>query len=237
MKKVIFTFIAILILLISSLVVYWNLPFEINRKSEIKFGNELIEKIELYKKTYKKLPKSDEWKTLEKLGFKIELLGTKPSYESNNGEYELVFYEGFDGPYLMWNSKERKWKIDFQSIFSKAEAKVNVSGKSILFLRPSDEKFDSLENQEGIYEVDADFGFAINNTIDSLNSNPKFKGIKNMIITERLIEIEDCKNYPKIIDRDSIWYGIILTGPNKEIKIISNVQTLNYIQEIEEYFK
>ena len=173
MKKVIYTFIAILILLISSLVVYWNLPFEINRKSEIKFGNELIEKIELYKKTYKKLPKSDEWKTLEKLGFKIELLGTKPSYESNNGEYELVFYEGFDGPYLMWNSKERKWKIDYQSIFSKAEAKVNVSGKSILFLRPSDEKFESLENQEGIYEVDADFGFAINNTIDSLKSNPK----------------------------------------------------------------
>lgn len=119
MKKAILFFLSVLVLVTISFVVYRNLPFEITRKSDIKIGNKLIENINSYQNKNKILPKNDDWKTLEKLGFKIEMLGTKPSYESNqNGEYELAFLEGFDGPYLMWNSKEKRWKIDFPTIFT-----------------------------------------------------------------------------------------------------------------------
>jgi len=48
------------------------------------------------------------------------MLGISPSYETDgNDEYEIIFLEGFDGPYLMWNSNENKWKIDFPTIYTK----------------------------------------------------------------------------------------------------------------------
>lgn len=119
LKKGIYILISIILLSIVSLAIYWNLPFEITRKSDIKLGNTLIKNINSYKLENNKLPENTDWKTLEKLGFKIEMLGTKPNYETNqDSDYELVFLEGFDGPYLMWNSKEKKWKIDFPTIFT-----------------------------------------------------------------------------------------------------------------------
>lgn len=112
-----------------------------------------------------------------------------------------------------------------------------ISGNYVVFLRPSDKKFESLKNEDGIYEVDSDFGFAIQSTIDSLNSQSDFKKINNIISTKRYFKLENCKNCQKTIDRDTILYGIILTAPNKDIKIISGVQALNYLPLIREYFK
>lgn len=118
MKKAFYILVSLLVLSLISLVIYWNLPFEITRKKDIELGNTLIENIQSYKSKHHKVPDENDSKTLRKLGFKIEVLGTKPSYETNqNGEYELVFIEGFDGPHLMWNSKEKKWKIDFPTIY------------------------------------------------------------------------------------------------------------------------
>ncbi len=94
--------------------IYFNLPFEITRKSDINFGNELAVKIEQFKKENNELPKTDDWKNLEELGFKIEMLGTDPSYQKiNENEFELIFLEGFDGPYLMYNCKSKNWTMDF----------------------------------------------------------------------------------------------------------------------------
>ncbi|MGV3611488.1 MAG: hypothetical protein ACO1N0_11090 [Fluviicola sp.] len=118
MKKALYSLGSLLILALISLVIYWNLPFEITRKKDLELGNTLIENIQSYKSKYHKIPDENDSKILRKLGFKIEPLGTKPSYETNqNGEYEVVFLEGFDGPYLMWNSKEEKWKMDFPTIY------------------------------------------------------------------------------------------------------------------------
>ena len=112
-----------------------------------------------------------------------------------------------------------------------------IQGFYVLFLRPDDKKFEAAKNEPGIYETDSDFGFAIQNTIDSLKYNIQFKNIKNNVSTKRYIEIKNCKNCPRIIDRDSILYGMILTAPNKEVKIISGVNALNYLSLIEEYYK
>lgn len=101
-----------------SFVVYRNLPIEVTRQSEIQLGNKLIENIHSYKIENNKLPDNDDVQTLEHLGFEIAEAGTKPSYICNqNGEYEIVFLKGFDGPYLMWNSKEQEWKVDAPTIF------------------------------------------------------------------------------------------------------------------------
>ena len=114
MKKSIGFLISIIIISIVTIIIYSNLPIEITRKSEIQIGNSIIENIENYKLKHKKLPENEDWKTLKQLGFKIEISGSKPYYQSNpNGIYELIFIEGFDGPYLKWNSKEKIWKIDF----------------------------------------------------------------------------------------------------------------------------
>jgi len=87
-----------------------NLPVTINRYSDIKYADKIIDQIEEYKKN-KGLPESDDWETLKKFGFKDHADFLVPEYQKiNNDNYELIFIEGFDGPYLLWNSKDRKWK-------------------------------------------------------------------------------------------------------------------------------
>lgn len=117
MKKAAIVIISILPVIIVSLIIYWNLPIDITRRTDIKYGNSLIQNIEIYKNTYHHLPENNDWKTLEKLGFKKENLGAQPDYRKNiNGSYELVFLDEFDGPFLIWNSNEKKWSIDFPKI-------------------------------------------------------------------------------------------------------------------------
>jgi len=248
LRKVLKILISIFILSILLVVVYCNLPLEVKRKSEIELGNSLIKNIYTYQIKYNKLPDNNDSQTLKKLGFTMDMLGTKPSYETNlKGEFEIVFLEGFDGPYLLWNSKLKKWKMSYPTIFNQysenedenefMENREKISGKSIIFLRPREKKFESFKEEDGIFEIDSDFGFAISNTIDFLNTNPKFNSFNIEIISKRYIEITDCIDCPKMIDCDSILYGIILNNPNKEIKIINSIQALNYNDEIENYFK
>ncbi|WLD23492.1 hypothetical protein NU10_12375 [Flavobacterium dauae] len=146
--------------------------------------------------------------------------------------------EGFDGPYLLWNSIDRKWKIDFPRIFSNA-VKTDSSvfeGNQVLFIRPSEEKFESLKDENGIYEVDSDFGFGIQRTIDSLDLQAKYKHLKYEVVTERFIEINDCKNCPIKIDTDTVLYTTILTAPGKDIKVIKTVNSIGYLSAIDDFF-
>lgn len=73
----------------------------------------MIDNIDKYWKINQKLPQWNDWETLRKLGIQFDNDVSKPEYKNlNDSVYELCFIEGFDGPYLMWNSSERKWKID-----------------------------------------------------------------------------------------------------------------------------
>ena len=92
--------------------IWIKLPFTINRHSDIKLGNKIIEQIETFKKS-NGLPESNDWLALKKFGFIDHLDFLEPEYQKlNDNEYQLIFIEGFDGPYLMWTSKDKKWKID-----------------------------------------------------------------------------------------------------------------------------
>ncbi len=116
MKKLIITIVLTLTIIIGLYFIWRNLPLTINRSSDIKLGEQIIEKIENYKKT-NGLPDNNDWETLRKFGFRDKIDFLEPEYNKlNENSYELVYVEGFDGPYLLWNSKERIWKMNFPTI-------------------------------------------------------------------------------------------------------------------------
>ena len=108
-SKVLIFLIGLIVLTIGAFIVWWNLPVTINRRSDIAFGNSLIKKIEQYKRQHG-LPETTDWKTLKELGFIDKGDFFVPDYQKiNDTIFELTYLEGFDGPYLLWNSKERHW--------------------------------------------------------------------------------------------------------------------------------
>ena len=226
-KNLIRSLLGIIFLFVLAIFIYWNLPIEITRKQDIALGNNLIKNIEKYKQY------DGEYLLV------TQDLGTKPNYTIDSKDnYEITFLEGFDGPYLIWNSIDKKWKIDFPIIFSSSvETEPSIfEGNQILFIRPSEEKFESLKDEDGIYEVDSDFGFGIQRTIDSLRLQSKYKNLKFKVVTERFIEIKDCKNCPIKIDTDTLLYATVLNAPDKEIQTINTVHSMGYLFAIDEFY-
>lgn len=91
-------------------ILWWSLPFTINRRTDIKLGEKIIANIESYQKE-KGLPSENDYEILKKFGFRDKIDFLQPEYRKlNESNFELIFIEGFDGPYLMWTSSERQWK-------------------------------------------------------------------------------------------------------------------------------
>lgn len=110
MKKIVLGILTIIILTIGGYILWWNLPLKINRKTDIKLGEQIIKKIETYK-SENGLPDNNDWETLRKFGFRDKIDFLQPEYRKlDDSNFELIFIEGFDGPYLMWTSTERIWK-------------------------------------------------------------------------------------------------------------------------------
>ncbi|MBT9393619.1 hypothetical protein KLP40_10640 [Hymenobacter sp. NST-14] len=116
MKKVTILLISIFALAVGAYLIWWRLPVTINRSADVKLGNEIINKIETYSLT-NKLPENNDWENLRQFGFKDKIDFLQPEYSKlDDHTFELIFVGGFDEPYLMWNSKERKWKNGFPTI-------------------------------------------------------------------------------------------------------------------------
>ena len=116
MKKLIIFTGSTLAIIIGLYFLWWNLPLTIIRHSDIKLGEIIIENIENYKET-NGLPDNNDWKTLRKFGFRDKIDFLQPEYSRIDSEtFELLYLEGFDGPYLMWNSKERVWKEGYPTV-------------------------------------------------------------------------------------------------------------------------
>jgi len=115
MKKIALTILTFFILIVGCYFIWWNLPLSINRSSDIKLGEHIIQNIESYQKQ-NGLPDNNDWETLKKIGFRDRIDFLQPEYSKlNENEFELIYLEGFDGPYLMWNSTEKKWKEGYPS--------------------------------------------------------------------------------------------------------------------------
>jgi hypothetical protein len=114
---IIFSSLAIPIVL---LVIWWNLPMTINRYADIKLGDKIICNIENFQKT-NGLPEDEDWTTLKKFEFRDKIDFLQPEYKKlDNKTFELIYLEGFDGPYLMWNSKERIWKKGYPTFLKRS---------------------------------------------------------------------------------------------------------------------
>ncbi|MEZ7498887.1 hypothetical protein QO200_09055 [Flavobacterium sp. Arc3] len=110
MKKITLGILIFFVLTIGVYFIWWKLPLTINRSSDIKLGEQLIENIESYQKQ-NGLPNNNDWKTLRKFGFEDKIDFLQPEYRKlDDDNFELIYVEGFDEPYLMWTSTERKWK-------------------------------------------------------------------------------------------------------------------------------
>ncbi len=114
-----------------------------------------------------------------------------------------------------------------------------IKGNYVLFLRPDDITFESYAKDEnnGIYEIDSDFGFAMAATMEIMAKNKRYKNIKTDISTARYIVIQDCKNGPLVVDRDSINYGLLLTRKGYVIQTSAFVHSGDYLAEVDAYFK
>lgn len=111
MKKLSLIVFMTLAIVIGLYLIWWNLPLTINRHSDIKFAEKIIENIENYNHKTNVLPDNRDWETLKKFGFQDEMDFLQPEYSRiDSVTLELIYIEGFDGPYLMWNSKERVLK-------------------------------------------------------------------------------------------------------------------------------
>lgn len=97
------------------------------RRSNIKFGNELIEKIENYRINEGKLPETGDLKTLEELGFRMTPTGTQPIYTKLDSlNYELFYFRKSDnGSYFLWNTKDSSWYFSFPKFLEVTEMEAN----------------------------------------------------------------------------------------------------------------
>jgi len=105
--------IGIVTILIIAYIIWWKLPFTINRKADIKLGELVIENIENYRDTTGRLPESDDWELLRQCGIEFDFDVLRPFYyKLNKSNYEIAYIVGFDGPYLKYNSQSKEWSID-----------------------------------------------------------------------------------------------------------------------------
>ena len=119
MKKLIIISITIIFSLILIGLVYYHLPFQIKYRSEIKFGYQLIEKIEEFRLKNNSIPETEDWQTLQSFGFKNDM-GFLPIYDKINAtDYRLIYCWGFDPPWLYYFSTTKKWEYGFDFYFSK----------------------------------------------------------------------------------------------------------------------
>jgi len=98
--------------------VWWALPLSVKRAADVARGQALSQRIQQYQQQHAALPASDDWVALQQIGFTAaEMERASPQYTRlDSTAYQLVFVSGFDGPYLMWNSRQGQWMESFPVI-------------------------------------------------------------------------------------------------------------------------
>lgn len=72
-------------------------------------GERVVEAVEAYRVEHGALPDVEDQEVMLGLGFELTE-GWYPDFQVlEGGEYRLVFLKGFDGPYLIYDSRKRVW--------------------------------------------------------------------------------------------------------------------------------
>ncbi|MEJ8801031.1 hypothetical protein [Pontibacter sp. H249] len=111
-KKVLKTIFTLLLILIVGFTIWWNMPCQVQRSEEIETGNILVSSLQDYQEKNGILPETGDWKALEEIGFDVQETGTIPDYQKKSDTtFSLIYLEGFDGPYLTYESEKGEWTI------------------------------------------------------------------------------------------------------------------------------
>ena len=112
-KKTIIITISIICTIIMISAIYYHLPFQIKYRSEIKFGNKLIEKIEEFRMQNNSIPRTTDYEVLQSFGFEHNEVFLPIYQKINTTDYMLIYSWGFDPPWLYYFSKTKKWNYGF----------------------------------------------------------------------------------------------------------------------------
>lgn len=116
---------------------------------------------------------------------------------------------------------------------------IRVSGDVLVFLRPDSNRYAVLEAdpEDGVAEVDSDFGFAIAETQSQQQKDERFSGIGITVTDKRYIILEGCGACPMVIDRDTVDYGHLLSGNGRRPQMVfQRIHGGDYTPELETYF-
>ena len=82
----------------------------LQRHRENSYVEALANRIDVFKKTYGRLPDASNKEEMQNLGFELRV-GWYPDFVSfKDMEYELWLYHGFDGPHRVYSSKTKTWR-------------------------------------------------------------------------------------------------------------------------------
>ena len=97
---------------------YTHMPLEWRRHKDIELGKTISANIENYRRQHGRLPAAGNEAELKALGFlHTKAQGWQPGYRPNGaGGYRLIYDEGYDPPYLLWDSQEQQWRLDNSSL-------------------------------------------------------------------------------------------------------------------------
>jgi hypothetical protein len=87
------------------------LPWRVLYSSDIRAGNAIIADVERFRKEHGRLPDSHNPDEVTALGFELRA-NYYPDYRRYGDEYEIEYFEGFDGPYIIYSSKSKEWRYE-----------------------------------------------------------------------------------------------------------------------------
>lgn len=99
-------------LLLAWAVIVSLLPWNFAYWSELRQGNTLVKNIESFKTKNARLPNPDNVEEVLALGFELRV-DYYPQYRiTSTNNYELEYYIGFDGPQIIYSSRDKQWRCE-----------------------------------------------------------------------------------------------------------------------------
>ena len=97
---------------------YTHMPLEWRRHKDIELGERINANIERYRQEHGRLPDQNDTAGLKALGFlHTKAQGWQPGYRPDGaGGYRLIYDDGYDPPYLLWDSQEQQWHLEQSSL-------------------------------------------------------------------------------------------------------------------------
>jgi hypothetical protein len=87
------------------------LPWQAKYWLDIRAGTTIIANVEQFRRSHSRLPDETKPDELIALGFELGA-GYHPEYRSMGSEYEIEYYQGFDGPRIIYSSRAKQWRCE-----------------------------------------------------------------------------------------------------------------------------